>query len=197
MTRPKLDSRSQISHAAAVPRVPRSGTFARAPIRRVLTRPDPRLSQPSLEVDPRDPALITLARILVATMSAAPSCVGLTAPQIGEMVRVFCIDVTGHPEARSCAGLVVLANPRIVQRAGNVVMDEDCSSVPHLTGRIARAAEVTVEGFVPGTARLLRVTADALEARCLLHEIDHLDGHLFVDRTLDTSADLGSRKWYA
>ena len=197
MTRPKLESRSQIVGAPEVPRGAQSGTFARAPIRRVLTRPDPRLSQPSREVDPRAPEIMTLARALVATMCASPGCIGLAAPQIGEMLRVLCIDVTGNAEARSCAGLVVLANPTILRRAGNVVMSEECMSVPHLTGRVARAAEVTVEGIVPGTARLVRVTADGIEARCLLHAIDHLDGHLFVDRALEASAALGSRKWYA
>ena len=198
VTRPKLDSRSHISPAPAIdgPRLPRSGLFARTPLRRVLTRPDPRLSQPALEVDPRDAWVVAVARELVATMNASPACVGLAAPQLGEMLRVLCVDVTGHAEASSCAGLVVLANPRIVERAGNVVMLEHCASVPHLTGPVARAASVIVEGFVPGTTQLVRVTADGIEARCLLHELDHLDGHVFADRMLDASAELGSRTWY-
>ncbi|HSO38355.1 MAG TPA: peptide deformylase [Labilithrix sp.] len=171
-----------------------SGTFPRAPIRRVLTLPDPGLAQASLEVDPRDPAVVALARALVATMSASPACVGLAAPQIGELLRLLCVDVTNHAGARSCSGLVVLANPRIVHRAGNVVRVESCLSVPHLTGPVARAATVTVEGTVPGTTQLVCVTADGLEARTLLHEIDHLDGHVFPDRMLEASADLGSRR---
>jgi peptide deformylase len=197
MARPTLDSRCH-SHPTPALDAPRaaqttqSGTFARAPIRRVLTCPDPRLSQPSLEVDPRDPAIVTLARALVATMSASRACVGLAAPQIGEMLRVLCVDVTSHAEARSCAGLIVLANPRIIQRAGNVVMVEDCMSVPHVTGPVARAESVTVEGILPGTTRLARVTADGIEARCLLHEIDHLDGYVFVERMLEASTHLGS-----
>jgi peptide deformylase len=105
--------------------------------------------------------------------------------------------VTGHKKARTCAGLVVMANPIVVERAGNVVMREGCMSVPHLTGDVARAAEVIVEGLEVGTGRTLRVVADAMEARCLLHEIDHLDGLVFVERVIDASADLYSRKWYA
>ena len=70
-------------------------------------------------------------------------------------------------------------------------------SVPHLTGNVARAAEVTVEGVEPGTGRLVRVSADAIEARCLQHEIDHLDGYVFVDRVFNPATDLFARKTYA
>lgn len=177
--------------------VKESGQYRRAPIRRVLARPAPVLSQRSAEVDPRAAETVALAEELVATMRASPACVGLAAPQIGEGVRVFSMDITGHKKARSCAGLVVMANPRIVEVRGNVVMREGCMSVPHLTGNVARAAEVTVEGDEPGSGKVVRVSADAMEARCLLHEIDHLDGYVFVERVLDASADLFSRKWYA
>ena len=197
MNRPMLDARPHLSPDMEALRPAPSGTFRRAPTRRVLTRPDPRLAQPSREVDPRDPAVVALAKVLVATMSASPGCLGLAAPQLGEMLRVVCVDVTDHAEARSCAGLVVLANPRVVARAGNVVMVEDCASVPHLTGPVARAAAVTVEGVVPGTTQLVRVKADGIEARRLLHEIDHLDGHVFADWMLEASGNLGSRTWYA
>lgn len=184
-------------NATNSPRAAHSGTFPCPPLRRVLLRPDPRLSRPALEVDPRDPAIVALARELVAIMSASPACIGLAAPQLGEMQRVVCVDVTGHAEASSCAGLIVLANPRIVERAGNVLLFEQCSSVPHLAGPVARAASVIVEGFVPGTSQRVRLIADGIEARCLLHELDHLDGYVFADRMLDASLTLGSRTWYA
>lgn len=179
------------------PTMSSSGTYRRAAVRRVLTHPDPILSRRSVEVDPADPATLALARELVATMRSSPACVGLSAPQIGESVRVFCVDVTGHRRAKSCAGLVVMANPRILTRTGNVVMREGCLSVPDLTGDVARAAEVTVEGVEPESGRLLRIDANAIEARCLLHEIDHLDGFLFLERVLDPSAQLFVRKTYA
>jgi peptide deformylase len=89
-----------------------------------------------------------------------------------------------------------MANPVIVRRAGNVTMREGCMSVPHLTGDVTRAAEVTVEGVEPGTRRVVRVEADAMEARCLQHEIDHLDGYVFVERVLDPTAELFARKRY-
>ncbi len=174
-----------------------SGQYRRSAVRRVFTRPAEVLSQRSVDVDPFADDVIALAAELVATMRSSPACVGLAAPQIGAGMRVFAMDLTGHKKARSCAGLVVMCNPRIVELRGNVVMREGCMSVPHLTGNVARAAEVTVEGTEPGSGRVLRVSADAMEARCLLHEIDHLDGYVFVERVLDASGDIFSRKWYA
>src|SRR4051812_1865843 len=112
-------------------RTPRSGTFARVSIRRVLTHIDPDgvvLTQRAYDVDPLDPAIVALADQLVATMRVSPACVGLAAPQVGEPVRVFCMDLTGHRKARSCAGLVVMANPVVVERRGNVLMREGCMS---------------------------------------------------------------------
>jgi peptide deformylase len=174
-----------------------SGTFSRAPMRRVYTVPNPVLSTRAPEVDPLDPAIVALSDALVTTMRASPACVGLAATQVGEGVRLFCMDITGHKKARSCAGLVVLANPRIVAQSAETVMREGCMSVPHFTGNVARAAEVTVEGYEPGTGRVVRIHADAMEARCLQHEIDHLDGLVFVDRVRDRQKDLFARKSYA
>jgi peptide deformylase len=181
----------------AVGYVPRSGLYARVPVKRVVERPHPVLARRAIDVEPAAPAVVELAEALVATMRASPACVGLAAPQIGAAARVFCMDVSGHRKTRSCSGLVVMANPVFVARRGNVVMREGCMSVPHLTGNVARAAEVVVEGVDPLTGRALRVEADAYEARCLQHEIDHLDGWLFVERVLDPVADLFARKTYA
>jgi peptide deformylase len=165
-------------------------------IRPVLEHPHVGLSMPSVEIDPQDPATLELAMTLVATMNSMPKCLGLAAPQIGDNVRLLAIDVTGHKKASSCAGLVVLANPRIVAVGGNVMMREGCSSVPHFTGDVARAERVIVAGYVPGNKKERMVEADAIEARCLLHEIDHLDGILFVDRIMDPAAELHARKVY-
>lgn len=128
-------------------------------------------------------------------MHASPACVGLAANQVGVALRVFCMDVTGHRHANSCAGLVVLANPVVISATGPVVAREGCLSVPDLTGNVARAGSVTVEGDEPGTGRRVTVTADAIEARALLHEIDHLDGLLFLDRVTG-KADVFARRRY-
>ena len=123
-----------------------------------------------------------LAEALVATMRVSPACVGLAANQVGDARRVFCMDVTGHRKAGTCHGLVVLANPVVVSASLPAVAREGCMSVPDLTGNVVRASRVVVRGVVPGTGEERVVEADAIEARCLLHEIDHLDGLLFLDR---------------
>jgi peptide deformylase len=128
-------------------------------------------------------------------MRASPACVGLAAPQIGVSARAFCMDVTGHRKARSCSGLVVLLNAVIVAHAGSAVTREGCMSLPDFTGNVRRATDVTVRGTTPeGTEQ--EITADAFEARALQHEIDHLDGLLFLDRVSSLSADLFPRKRY-
>jgi peptide deformylase len=195
MTESKLTSRLEHLDGAANHDAHASGQY-RITVRRVLARPDARLAVPAVEIDPCHPYVVALADALVATMRVSPACVGLAATQVGEPARVFCMDVTGHKKARSCAGLVVLCNPRIVWRSEDVVMREGCMSVPHLTGDVARSAEVTVEGYEPGTGELARVNADAMEARCLLHEIDHLDGFVFVDRVRDPAKELFARKTF-
>jgi peptide deformylase len=171
-----------------------SGSF-RVSVRRVLTRPDVRLGIPAVEIDPVHPYVVALADALVATMRVSPACVGLAATQIGEPARVFCMDVTGHKKARSCAGLVVVCNPVVVWRSRDVVQREGCMSVPNVTGAVARAAEVIVEGTEPGTGASIRIEADGIEARCLQHEIDHLEGLVFVDRVTDPKK-LFARKTY-
>jgi len=108
---------------------------------------------------------------------------------------VFCVDLTGHRKARSCAGLVVLANPLVVERSAPVVAREGCMSVPDLTGNVPRAERVVVRGTVPGGGELV-VEADAIEARALQHELDHLDGLLFLDRVDSIASDVFLRKVY-
>lgn len=170
-----------------------SGTYRRVPVRPVLKKPASLLSKRSREIDPRAPGVLQLAEELLTTMRASPACIGLAAPQIGESVRMFAMDVTGHRAAQSCAGLVLMVNPRIVRHAGWIEMREGCMSVPDFTGDVWRYEQVVVEGFEPGSTRVLRITADAMEARCLQHELDHLDGYTFIERT----DNLFVRKTYA
>ena len=148
----------------------------------VVSTPDPVLTRPANEVDPLDPAVVALAEDLVETMRVSPGCVGLAATQVGVSSRVFVLDVTGHKKAVSCAGLVVLVNPRLVSASDFVPGREGCMSVQDFTGDVARAASVVVRGFAPGTEEELTYQADAFEARAFQHELDHLDGLLFLNR---------------
>jgi peptide deformylase len=163
-------------------------------VRPVLRLPAPALTAPARPVG--DPAAAAaVAADLVDTMRAYDHCVGLAAPQIGVGLRAFCVDVSGHPKARSCAGLVVLLDPELVAAGDPALAREGCMSVPDLTGNVARPATVAVRGTTPeGTTRL--VEADAIEARALLHELDHLDGLLFLDRVVSVTTDLFRRRRY-
>ena len=153
------------------------------PVRPVVALPHPVLTNPAAAVGPgigsreaRD-----LADDLIDTMRVSPGCVGLAAPQIGVGLRAFVVDVTGHRKARSCHGTFVLFDPRLVSAAEPESAREGCMSVPDLTGDVERATLVTVSGFDPdGRPRTLDV--DAFEARAVLHELDHLDGLVFLDR---------------
>jgi peptide deformylase len=164
-------------------------------VRAVVRAPERPLSLAAAPCDPCDPDVVGLARDLVATMRVSAGCVGLAAPQVGVGVRVCCVDVTGHRKARSWAGLVVLANPRLLAAEAPVVAREGCLSVPDLTGDVPRATRIVVAGVVPGTAEDVVVEADAFEARALQHEIDHLDGMLFLDRVTGAHAVFRRRRY--
>ena len=150
-------------------------------VRPVVLLPDSRLKRPSQPVGQVDEAALALAKDLVDTMRSRPACVGLAAPQIGVARRAFVVDVTGHRKAQSCHGEIVLFDPVVVEAEAPVLAREGCLSVPDLTGDVARASRVVVRGLAP-SGELVTVEADAFEARALLHELDHLDGFLFLDR---------------
>lgn len=157
-------------------------------VRDVVRAPDPVLSTPCPEVDPVDPATVALAADLLATMGVSPGCVGLAANQIGVSARVFCLDVSEHPKSRTHHGRFVLVNPVLVEATRKDRAREGCMSVPDFTGDVRRASRVVMTGFVPGTGDEVTLTTDAFEARALQHELDHLDGLLFLDRVVDARA---------
>jgi len=150
-------------------------------VRPVLVLPHAVLTTPTEPVGPVDDEARALAQDLLDTMRASPACVGLAAPQIGVSRRAFVVDVTGHRKARSCHGAFVLFDPEVLAHAEPHTAREGCMSVPDLTGDVARAGLLTVAGTTPeGGRRVLEV--DAFEARAVQHELDHLDGLVFLDR---------------
>lgn len=168
------------------------------PVRDVVRYPDPLLKQACAPVDHGGAPLVGAARQLaddlLDTMDSFPGCVGIAAPQLGELLRMFAIDVTGHKRAVSCHGRLVLVNPEVTHREGSLVMREGCLSIPDFTGNIRRAERVVIEATgVDGEP--LRLECDAYEARVALHELDHLDGLLFLDR-VERARDVFPRKRY-
>jgi peptide deformylase len=164
------------------------------PVRPVVQLPHPALTRPAAPIGAVDDAARALAADLVDTMRASPACVGLAANQLGVGVRAFAVDVTGHRKAKSCHGLVVLFDPELVEAREPEVAREGCMSVPDYTGDVARATSVVVRGLGLDGAEVV-VEADAFEARALLHELDHLDGRLFLDR-VQSHASVFRRRVY-
>jgi peptide deformylase len=166
-------------------------------VRRVLSLPDPWLksiASPVMRSGQPDDAAGPLALDLLDTMRASPACVGLAATQIGVALRAFAVDVSGHHRALSCHGEFVLFDPELVEASGSVLAREGCMSVPSLTGDVIRHEMIVVHGLSPeGSERV--ITADAFEARAIQHELDHLDGFLFLDR-VSSSDSVFRRKVY-
>ena len=156
-------------------------------VRPVLRLPEPVLKQPALPVGAIDDEARALAADLVDTMRASPACVGIAAPQIGVSRRAFVVDVSGHKKAPSSHGEIVLFDPEVLLAHGPVSGREGCMSVPDLTGDVARATRLVVRGTdVHGQERVLQL--EGFEARAFQHELDHLDGLLFLDRVVAGSA---------
>lgn len=163
--------------------------------RPVVLAPSAALSAPAEEVDPHDPAVLALAADLLATQRREPGCVGLAATQVGVPWRVFSLDVTGHPKTRTGHGPMVLVNPVVESASRWEKGREGCLSVPDLTGDVRRAGRLVVRAAVAGTGAPVRLETDAFEARALQHELDHLDGLLFLDR-VSGAHGLHARKVY-
>ena len=159
------------------------------PVRQVLRYPHPLLKEVAAAVGEDDDAAEASGDLL-DTMRSFPGCVGIAAPQIGIGLRLAAVDVTGHKKAPVSNGLLVLVNPVVVRADGAEVAREGCLSIPHLTANVRRATHIEVE------ARGLRFESEGFEARCVLHELDHLDGLLFLDRVDSLTTDVFRRKKY-
>ncbi len=164
-------------------------------VRPVVRLPQPVLKRVARPVGRVGEGELALAEDLVDTMRASPACVGLAANQIGDERRAFCVDVTGHRKAESCHGLVVLFDPVLIEARAPAAAREGCLSVPELTGNVVRANAIVMRGRTT-TGEMLQIEADAFEARALLHELDHLDGLLFLDRVDSFAADVFKRRRY-
>jgi peptide deformylase len=165
-------------------------------VRPVLRFPHSALKRKAPSLPPREHARIErVAADLLDTMRAHKGCVGLAAPQIDEAVRLVVVDVTEHPRAETSNGLLLLADPLVVVAEGGEVAREGCLSIPTLTANVRRATRITVEGKRP-SGDPHRFESEGFEARCLQHEIDHLDGILFLDRVDSLTADVFRRKRY-
>jgi len=158
-------------------------------IREILHFPDPRLKQPGTPVKNITGDLVQLVDDMVVTMYDAPG-VGLAAVQLGVPQRIIVIDVNHEEPGKH---LLKLINPVITARAGEVIWEEGCLSVIDYTAEVKRAAQIEVKAWTPDETEIV-LQAEDLLAVALQHEIDHLDGKLFIDRISRLKRELYSRR---
>ena len=160
----------------------------------ILVFPDPVLKQASDTVTSFDDEFKQFVADLDETRLAAPGCVGIAAPQVGRFQRVALVDVSGNPKHKN-NGYMVLVNPEIIKWEGYKKGREGCLSVPDYTGNVMRATSSVLEAQ-DANGDMQRYECEGFEARAVQHEIDHLDGLLFLDRLVSRRNDLIERKVY-
>lgn len=166
------------------------------PVRNILIFPQPVLKEICKPVDAMDWEIQSLIRDLVDTMRAGPGSVGVAAPQIGVSARVCVVDVSGSKLGKSFNhGLLLMVNPEITKREGAATMREGCMSVPDYTGDVERATHITVR-YADENGVEREVETNGFEAVAIQHELDHLDGLLFLDRITSLKTGLFRRKNY-
>jgi peptide deformylase len=162
-------------------------------VREVLRYPDRRLKLPSAPVGTPGPAARRLAEDLLDTAAGFPRTVGIAAPQIGAMWRLAYVDCTGHKRAPDAQGPIWLVDPVVELAEGDEIGREGCLSLPEITANVRRATRVVV-ATTDLDGRRRRVEAQGFEARAVLHEIDHLDGILILDRVASLTLDVFPRR---
>jgi peptide deformylase len=161
----------------------------------ILTIPDERLKQVSEPVEVFDDALRARIADLEETRRQGPAAVGIAAPQVGWFQRVVILDCSLTRKPVPNHGHLVLVNPEIAEWDGYEMGREGCLSVPDYTGNVIRATKIKLSAQDPHGESLSFEMA-GYEARAAQHEIDHLDGMLFVDRVVSRRTDLFRRKVY-
>ena len=152
-------------------------------MKKILTLPDARLRQKSKPVEVFDCALTTLVEGMQQSMEQGPGGVGIAAPQLGEMLRVITVDCSLGLHSCKNHGRLLMVNPEITYQSGKALGREGCLSVPEWVATVSRSKKVSVR-YQDLLGAYHEVSATGFEARVIQHELDHLDGVLFIDRVL-------------
>lgn len=160
----------------------------------ILKYPDERLKQISAEVGVFDDVLRSFITNLEKTMRVGPGGVGIAAPQVARFERIVIVDVSSKPKIKH-NGCMIMVNPEITEWDGYKIGREGCMSVPDFTGNVMRAENIKLEAF-DEHGNKKEFECEGYEARAVQHEIDHLDGLLFLDRLVSRKKDLFRRKVY-
>ncbi|MBU2478311.1 MAG: peptide deformylase [Gammaproteobacteria bacterium] len=146
-----------------------------------------------MAVEAFDTALQNFIADLEETRLAGPGAVGIAAPQVGRFQRIVIVDVSKMKRPVANHGHLILVNPEITSWEGYAVGREGCLSVPDYTGNVIRAERIHLIAFDP-TGERREYAMEGFEARAIQHEMDHLDGLLFLDRLVSKRNDLFRRK---
>jgi peptide deformylase len=143
------------------------------------------------------PDMSSLIDDLLDTMRASPGGVGISAPQVGILKRIVAVDVSASKRGSQASnnGLLVLINPEILAKGGRQIVREGCMSIPDYTANIERAQWVLVDALDRDGKQVI-LESVGFEAVAIQHEVDHLDGILFLDRVTSVKTDLFRRKKY-
>jgi peptide deformylase len=161
----------------------------------IIKIPDDRLKQLSQPVVSFDDALRAFIDDLEQTRRAGPAAVGIAAPQVGRFQRIVIVDCSQLRKPVPNHGHQVLANPEITHWDGYEIGREGCLSVPDYTGNVIRASHIRLTALDPW-GKSLEFEMEGFEARAVQHELDHLDGLLFIDRVVSRRTDLFRRQVY-
>ncbi len=166
------------------------------PVRTILQFPHPLLKKMCRRVERIDSEILELVADLLDTMRSGPGSVGVAAPQIGASLRLCVVDVSMSKLGReSNHGLLVLINPEILLGEGSATMREGCMSIPDYTGDVERSTLIRLS-YTDAHGEQQELESMGFEAVAIQHEMDHLDGVLFLDRIASLKSGLFRRKRY-
>jgi len=161
----------------------------------IFRLPSPVLREQSEEIKNIDARTVKFGSELMNFMFDNKGCVGIAAPQVGRHIRLITIDSSRNKKTTQSAGRIIMINPRIIEHSGKTINREGCLSVPDFTGNIERAENIKVY-YVDINGEERKLETSGFEAVIIQHELDHLNGVLFVDRIKSIKHDLFQRKNY-
>lgn len=159
----------------------------------ILLYPDARLKGLSTDVESIDDDIIQFIQQLENTRQAGPGAVGIAAPQVAMQKRIVIVDVSNMRKPCDNHGHMIMINPEIIKWEGMVKGREGCLSVPDFTGNVIRAESIVCR-YTDDKNVQHEIESSGFEARAIQHEMDHLDGVLFLDRLVSRRTDLFKRK---
>ena len=164
-------------------------------ILKIFEYPDPILKKICAPVTDFDSKLNLFINDFTETLQFHKYCVGLAAPQVGNLQRIIAIDVSRARKPQPGNGLLILINPLIIESSNFKIVREGCLSVPDFTANVKRAMKITVK-FQNLNGDYKKLETTNFEAHAIQHEMDHLDGILFLDRITSPASDLFRRMKY-